>query len=1022
MIEFSVLGPLELRRDGARLNVPTTMLRRLLALLLARAGTPVPIDVIVDALWPVGPPPSARRTVAVYISRLRSVLGDDDRVLTAAGAYALDPRAEELDSSEFMQLVAVASTAAARGDVVGAGQAFRDGLALWRGAAFEGMHDMPLIAAAADRLEQLRLMSFEQWVDSELASGRHAEASVALNEMIAAHPYRERLRGQRMLALYRGGRQAEALETYRETYQVLMDDLGVEPTDELNRLHQRILAGDQGLLAPEAPAPAPIAVETPTYPVPSQLPLMIREFVGRTDELRDLDAFLARSTTEPATMPIVAISGMAGVGKTALALRWAHHVVAGYPDGQLYVDLRGNAADKQVASATAVGIALRALGIKPDQVPGDLDEASSLYRSLLATRRVMIVLDNARSVDQVRRLLPGGTGCLVIVTSRHRLGELEIHDGAYGRRLDVLSAGEAGDLISELIGRERARAEPDVVVEVARLCAFLPLAVRIAAARLGEHGDQGIAWYRDELASDDRLGALSLEGDEGVAVRAAFDLSYRMIPAETQRLFRLLGLVPGPDFGVDAVAALAGVSIASARRGLARLAAVHLIRQPSNDRYDFHDLIREFAQELASTEPDRQDAYARLYRWYAYCIRAAGGATYGSHAYLPADVGDEPPFETTFDLTDPAQSIAWAQREYVGLLAAITAGVATGNARATTRIADSLRPYLQAWSSLNDWLLIADAAREAARLIGDLAAQCSADIIKASAYGTRNDYGRAKGYLTTALEFGRRAGWERGTLTALGNLAMIDGITGRLAESHASIREVIKASERLDLPNLAFVNRGNLGRLLHEMGRSEEGLAHILTGLSSSPDLYISPLKGNLLDSAGVALSRLGRYDEATDHFERALALFRHGGDPVSEAMTLAHCSGVALAQGNLDDARTFVALALIKVQNRSVERIEAEILNYAAPINVADQQPETAIRNASRAYDLAAKVGARWPEISALINLSSAHHALGDDAAARDFGRRARDLADEFGYGGLAIDAAAAIEQATISATSRPS
>ncbi len=995
MIEFNVLGPLMLRRDGARQPVPTPMLRRILAILLARAGSPVSMDVIIDELWQGAPPPSARRTVSAYVSRLRAVLGDDDRVEATDGAYALQPGRDELDADRFRHRLAAAEAAVRDGDSSAAARLFREAITLWYGPAFEGYTGLSTVDAAANQLEQQRLTAFEQLVEIELDAGRTSDLVVELDAMILIHPYRERLRALRMRALYRSGRQAEALQTYRETHKLLADQLGIEPTDELNQLHRQILAGNLDA--------RPNGASEPVAKAPSQLPPMARVFVGRADEVRRLDEVLEHVTAGSATIPIVSLFGMPGVGKTTLALHWAYRIRDRYPDGDLYLDLRGNVAGQPPAVATTLGKVLRSLGVRADRIPDDEDAAASLYRSLVSRRRMVIVLDNAGSTEQVRHLLPGGASCVVIVTSRQRLGDLEIRYGAYGRRIDVLPVDEAEQLISELIGIEPARAEPLVVAEVARLCAYLPLALRIASARLGERVDHGIAWYRDELNSDDRLSALSLGGDEGVAVRAAFDLSYRHIAPDTQRVFRLLGLFPGPDFGADATAVLADVSLATARQMLAQLAGVHLIRRAATDRYDFHDLIREFAQELAAAEPDRSASLHRLYDWYAGSAHAATLLLYGGYGYLSPAPGD---LVVTFAGGERART--WFQREAPGLIAAASAGVANGNPRFASRIADSLRPYLTGWASLADSLLIADAATEAAHQTGDPAAHASAELNRASAYGTRNDYDRAARHLTAALELSNRAGWERGALAAQGNLAMIAGISGRLDDAHAGFLEVIRISDHLGMTLAKAAAVCNLGLVLFSMGRLAEALSTLESGASSIERLGIMPAVQvkDLMDVTAVVLHRLGRLDEARHQLKSAIELSDTYGSPVSSAIIRAHLAMVARDQGRLVEAQELADRALADVQNRNVERIESEILNVTASLYLINKNPQAAIACAEQAYTLARKVGARWPEVEALLGLGNAHFALGDGDGARNYLRDARSLAAEFGYAGLVDDA----------------
>ncbi|WP_143050099.1 AfsR/SARP family transcriptional regulator [Asanoa ishikariensis] len=588
----------------------------ILAALLLDANRVVSMRRLVAAAWGEGPPQGARTQVQNRLSALRRVfreanLGADVIVRRGSG-YLIEIREGQLDLHRFDNELVRADALAASGQVAEAAVAINDGLALWRGPALDGLAT-PHLQAAAERIEERRLAAVEKRIQIELDLGRHGELVPELTGLASAHPYREGLHGRLMLALYRAGRQAEALEAFRRARLLLSEQLGVEPGPDLQRLHEAVLRGDEALIRAARPAALTPQVNEGTAPVPRELPADITGFAGRAEALTALDGMLPDAANAAVPVVISAISGTAGVGKTALAVHWAHRVAHRFPDGQLYVNLRGYGADAPVPPIEALGALLRALGVRPDRVPADAGEAAAMYRSLLAGRSVLVLLDNARSAEQVRPLLPGGPGCLVLITSRDRIGGLVAREGARRLTLDVLSAGEARDLLRHVLGDGRARAEPDALADLAHVCAYLPLALRIAAANLTNRPHQSIATHVKELVWADGLGALAIDGDEETSVQIALDHSYRAVPTDAQGLFRMLGHVHGPDFTPEAAAALMGTTPAQTEKLLDRLAAAHLIEERSPHQFSFHDLLRQYARKRSSTEAERATGQRHQY-------------------------------------------------------------------------------------------------------------------------------------------------------------------------------------------------------------------------------------------------------------------------------------------------------------------------------------------------------------------------------------------------------------------------
>ncbi|MGH3897342.1 MAG: BTAD domain-containing putative transcriptional regulator [Pseudonocardiaceae bacterium] len=596
-MDFEVLGPLRVRHGGqpARLSAP--MHRTLLGMLLTRANTPVPVDVLVDALWAGQRDPRATKKLQLHVHRLRSILDDPARIRFEHSGYLLQVHPGELDAERFESALTECSDAAEPARAVAL---LRAALRLWRGEPFSDITDLPLLRAEADRLAERRLTALAQLYAAELACG-HANAIIPeLVELAARHPMRERLQGLLMTALYQAGRQAEALKVYHRTRGALVEQLGLEPGNELQRLEHAILTGDPVL-------------ETPTTPAitPAQLPADITDFTGRKAQLATIQHLAVASDRRAAVL--VAITGKAGVGKTTLAMHAAHRLRAHYPDGQLFVNLRGVQA-RPLAPADVLARFLRSLGVDHTAIPDDVEERAALYRSRLADRRLLIVLDNAACEAQLRPLLPGTPGCAVLVTSRARMAGL---NGTRLVDLDVLEPDQAVELLARVAGPLRVAAEPAAAREIVRLCGFLPLAVRIAGARLGARPH----WRLDRLEADladeqHRLDNLRL-GD--LEVRASLALSYDSLDATARRAFRRLALLETRDFTPWVTAALLNIPQTAAEELVDTLVDMQLLEVAGRDvtgalRYRFHDLLRAYARELVAAQEPEADRHAALDR------------------------------------------------------------------------------------------------------------------------------------------------------------------------------------------------------------------------------------------------------------------------------------------------------------------------------------------------------------------------------------------------------------------------
>lgn len=704
-MRFRILGPLRVR-DGAHwISVRAAQQRLVLAILLIEPGKVISTDQLVDEIWGGHPPGTAAATVRGYVRALRRILGGGTNgpLLTRGHGYELVVADEDVDARVFERLVDTGVRAIGGGDRGGALTRLSEALALCHGQV---LADVPAtasgtVATEITRLELRRLTAMEERLGALLDLGRHAEMVDELAQVVAEHPLRERLQGQLMLALYRCGRRAEALATYRGAHRMITDELGVAPGMELRRLHQAILADEPHLVAPVRQGSQNHRV------TPAQLPAEVTAFTGRESPLRRLDALLPNENDPdgnagPALPVIATIVGTAGVGKTALAIRWAHQVRRRFPDGQLYVNMRGYAAGPPMRPVDALAQFLPALGVPAEQVPLEVDVAASLYRSLLADKRVLVLLDNVAHSDQVRPLLPGSRGCRVLLTSRDKLGGLVARDGAVPLTLDALAPAESMTLLTRLLGADRVDTEPAAAAALTDLCGHLPLALRIAAANLIARPTHAIADYTTRLAGDDRLAALQMDGDPQAAVHAAFDHSYATLPDDAALLFRLLGLVPGTEITAPAAAALAGLSRQQATRLLDRLARGHLIMEHTRDRYTLHNLLRLYAADLAARDDalDRRAALDRLYDHYLHGVRHV------SRPPIPEPIA-----------CDHTEALAWMDAELPSLMAAISHAAAHGAHAFAWQLADALRGYLFTRMPTVTWHA---AGLAAARTDGDL--------------------------------------------------------------------------------------------------------------------------------------------------------------------------------------------------------------------------------------------------------------------------------------------------------------
>ncbi|HUQ57880.1 AfsR/SARP family transcriptional regulator [Lentzea sp.] len=686
--EYRVLGPLEVRFDGDPVVVPAGKGRVLLATLLLRPDEFVSVDELVERLWE-GSPPSADRaakTLHMTVARLRQALGPANCVVTGRNGYLGE--VGNLDLLRFRAL---------------AGSNPHAALGLWRGRPLQNVVSDALHRDDVPSLVEERLVVLERRIEQDLDDGRTAELVPELRALAAEHPMRERFWAQLMVALYRSDQQAAALDAYRQVSTLLADELGIDPGTSLRNLHQSILRAE-----PELSTRRDVVV-------PRQLPPDLALFTGREDDLARLDRLLPSGTAGRAVV-ISAIAGSAGVGKTALAVHWAHRVRERFPDGQLAVNLRGYDREAPLSPHDALGQLLRALGRSPQEIPPETDQRIGVYRSLLADRRVLVLLDNARTADQVRPLLPAGGRSVVVITSRSDLRGLVALNDAKVLKLGVLPPADAVQLLTDMIGADRALAEPEAVAELARLCACLPLALRIAASMLAGEPHLAVRDLTDQLSTADRLAELEVGDDREAAVRAAFDLSHAALPPEERRMFQVLGLPPRADFTPLSAGALLGVTSRQALRLLRTLARAHLVEEHAPQRFSQHDLLRLYAGERAAAEMSAMARRASMVRFLDHYLHSVDNAERSIRANRhEKPLTERDPVVEAVEFGDRESAIAWCRREHELLVELNEFALAHGHFGHAWKLPSCMWGHLQLHGSTDDFLRLFGIALEAAR-------------------------------------------------------------------------------------------------------------------------------------------------------------------------------------------------------------------------------------------------------------------------------------------------------------------
>jgi DNA-binding SARP family transcriptional activator len=890
-MRWAILGPVEASVDGRAARIRRPQELGVVGYLLLNANQVVAAEQLVEGLWGGAPPAAARTQVQVCVSHIRRALreaGAEQALTSQAGGYRMVVASGELDLTEFTALVAKAPAVAADGQLDKAADLLRAGLSLWRGAALTGASGAFVTAAVAN-LQERRLAAYEELGEIMLATSQYGALIGELRPQVDAHPLRERLVGHLMLALAATGQQAEALRLYTATRARLVDELGVEPGAELAGTHLRVLRQEATI--------ATTARSTRPASTPAQLPPAIVSFSGRTAAMRQLDAYLP--DTEGGRVVVCSIAGSAGIGKTALAVQWAHQVADRFPDGQLFVNLRGfDPAGTSMSSDGALRGFLGALGVPAPAVPTTLDGQVGLFRSLLAGKRMLIVLDNARDTEQIRPLLPGAGGTLVLITSRTQLTSLVVSDSAHPLTLDLLSTSEARDLLIRRLGRDRVASEPHAVDDIIAGCAGLPLALAVVAARAATRAGYPLAVVARELRDAPGLEAFASR-DSLTDVRSAFASSYRPLRPDTARMFRLLSLHPGPDIAVCAAASLTGAEMPRARSLLAELADAHLVSEQSVDRYACHDLLRTFAGELCHAldpETERHRAQGRVLAHYAHTAHA--GALLLDPHRDPIPMVDLPAGVRPERLNSREHVLAWFTTERPVLLAAVEQAYRHGYDTHTWQLAWTLSAFFHRQGHWRDWTVTQHAALNAAQRELDLPAQAYSHRSLALAYTQLGRYDDAHAHFRRALVLAAELGDPIAQAHTHLNFAIV---LDRQRRHRDALGHAQRALALFDAAahSYGYARALNAVGWYHaQLGEYELTIDHCGRALAWHHDLGDLAGQAETCDSLGYAHDHLGDHGLALSCYQRGIDLYRQTGDQYGEANTLTNLGDTHRATG----------------------------------------------------------------------------------------------------------------------------
>ncbi|MEU4425074.1 BTAD domain-containing putative transcriptional regulator [Actinoplanes sp. NPDC024001] len=999
-MDFRVLGPLEaIADDGRRLDLGGHRQQIVLASLALEPGRVISVGRLVTAVYGERLPSSARAQVQICVSALRRLLAADGRpeaITTRHQGYALDVPDSEVDLQRYESLLTRASNAAGKEEAV---RRYREALGMWRGAPLEGLDSEPL-RVAADRLVERRLTVTEECIDHELDLGRHGDLIAELSGLVTAYPLRERLRGQLMLALYRSGRQAEALECYRSARRILIDELGLEPSERLQLLERSILSSDTGLSVPTPretveiglpvaaepievpPAPPEIVEPAPAGSGPSMLPTDIADFTGRSTQIRDIQTLLAVAADNPAQLavPIVVVTGKPGIGKTSLCVHVSHRLAWRYPDGQLFADLHGGAS-RQASPTQILERFLRTLGVPGAAIPDGLEERAEMYRGLLADRRILIVLDNAGSETQVLPLLPGNPSAAVLITSRRRLAGLP---GAAHVEVDIFDREQSIELLSRIAGDDRVQAETAAATELAELCGQLPLALRIAGARLSARPH----WTVEQLAS--RLENESRRLDElkhgALGIRVSISHTYDNMDDDARRLFRRLALLDFRVFGGWAGAALLDMPLVEAQDLLDDLVDAQLVEITGTEagpriQYRFHDLIRVFARErlaVEETAADRTAALSRVLGALLFLTEQARGRLHGEESPQVHSEAERWAFAPKVAERLIGDPMSWLERERLTLVAAVRQAIKVGLIDVCWDLAFTAVALFESRIYLNDWRDTHRVALAACRATGNQRGQAVMLYSTASLSIVEKNFDEARRNLEQSEQLFEQLGADQGAALVGRHLAYLDRVAGDFdSASRRYEKALVVLRSAGDLAAAAYV-LNSMAQTALEKGDPDGAKRLLPQALELSRRAGHRRIEAQVLHRLADTHLGAGQLAAAVTAYGECLAAVHELGDPIGEAYAL-HGLGLAqLRSGDhaqasvtLNDAR---ALAAANGERMIEARVERSLGELALTAGRASQ----AVVHLHRALSLFRSIQAPVFEAEVLAMLSDAYAAAG--------------------------------------------
>ncbi|TDV57807.1 AfsR/SARP family transcriptional regulator [Actinophytocola oryzae] len=949
-MEFRVLGPVAVLRAGGPVHVPAGSQQVVLAALLLRTNQVLPVGELVEWLWDDEPPSDAWESAKAYVRRLRRTLEAPELIEALPDGFRLIVPDTAVDLLRFRRLLREAET------LQGAEQLDRldAALALWGDEPLASLAPSTAKSRAVHGLVDEYGQAVERRADAYLDLGRHAELVTDLRAMTARHPDRERVWSQLMVALYRSGKRVEALAAYRRARAYLADEFGITPGSELERTQHGVLTDtlDNVVTTAVANASAPTIVRL----TPAQLPANIGDFVGRADDLAAARAAL----TAPfgASAPVLVISGMPGVGKSAFAIRLAHEVRTRFPDGQLFIDLHGYSEHLPLSPARVLSRILPALGLPSTQVPTDLEDLTNTYRSLVADRRILLVLDNAANAKQVSDLIPAAPASAVLITSRSQMPSLAALSGARLLSLPPLSPRDAEQLIRSILATAPQPADTEVA-QIIELCGHLPLAMRIAATAY-LHNSRPLSDFINELEQHDRLAALTIADDPRATVRAVFDLSYRTLSPDAARLFRLLSLVPGPDFCRNCAQHVAGVSATQAEQSLGELTAASLIHPGRPRHYRFHDLVRLYAHDRCVTEDDPAGlhaAVARLHSYYVTTADAAADALYPTWIRLPRT---HPSIAAADEAPTVPNATQWMSDEGPSLIATIRYTAQYGPVQIAWYLSESLRAYVVTHGEYRIEALGAfETALKAARDAGDRRAMAAIHYAFTSVYLRIRDIQSALPHIRAELDHHLELGFVEGEARVRITLGEALTTQGYLRDAADQISEGLRLAEEHDFTDLQLFALLNFAILEEWRDQLDAAKKHALSAFDLIDATSNSSTKGATHATLGMIMIRRGEFDAAIEQHLAALECYRQGGDQHSESDALRGLAHAYSKTGNI----------------------------------------KASIANATKALAVAEELGDEYDITDSLISLAAIYHELGLTTQARSHAESALKMSDELEY-----------------------